>query len=288
MRSYLDLLELIINTGFDSDEMGENRNKVGTLVVPGAVFQHDLRDGFPLLTTKAVNWNAVRAELCGFIHGVTSAADFREFGTRIWDQNANKEPNWLANPNREGEDDLGRIYGAQWRDWQTSDGRKIDQLAEAVDAIALRPTDRRIIVTAWNPGELDDMALPPCHLLYQFIPAPDDVLHITIYMRSIDAFLGLPFNIASYAALLSVIAWITNKRPGKMTMFLANLHVYKNHMRQVQEQLTRTPRGLPHFQFRPTVAGARIGANPLNTLKPEMMEVVGYNPCPAIKAPMAV
>lgn len=292
MKQYLDLLNLCNNSGVRQ----QNRTGIDTFMVPGGMMQFDLVQGFPILTTKKVNFEAVAAELIGFIRGYTSAADFRALGCKIWDANANENKQWLENPHRKGIDDLGRIYGAQWRDWQAYRGDrfvgfKVDQFARALETILKDPTSRRICVSAWQPGELSQMALPPCHLFYQFLVGQQEhKLHMTMYMRSCDMFLGVPFNISSYALLLSIVAAATNYYPGTLTMFLADVHIYENHLAQVKEQLLRSPKTRPVLKIMRDLP-LQWGDAPLKwieSLEPRDLVLEDYDPYPAIKATMAV
>jgi len=298
MYSYLSLLQNCANHGVRQ----KNRTGIDTLMIPGGALKFDFDEGFPILTTKKVNFKAVVAELLGFIRGYTNAAQFRELGCRIWDANANANKQWLENPARHGPDDLGRIYGAQWRGWRgiipswdtgPAVGVVIDQLARALDLIRNDPTSRRIIVSAWQPAELDRMALPPCHLMYQFLVEQERRrLHMTMYMRSCDMFLGVPFNISSYALLLSLVAMVTEYAPGTLTMFLADVHIYENHRDQVREQLRRVRRKLPRLVVSPRavkfVRNQVEAMSWLESIEPEDIELVGYDPHPAIKGDMAV
>lgn len=246
---YLELLERVLNEGV----VQSNRTGIDCITMPGAMLQCDLRDGFPLLTTKRVPFQSVVAELKGFLLGSNSAKDFRNLGTKIWDANANQNQVWLSNPNRTGEDDLGRIYGVQWRCWSkyienpgydpdTYEWTPVDQIQNALDLVRNNPESRRIVVTAWNPGELDEMALPPCHVMFQLIPHKSTgLLHMNMYQRSCDMFLGVPFNIASYALLLELFALWTGFKAGTLTMHLGDVHIYTNHIDQVKLQLSRIP-----------------------------------------------
>lgn len=294
MKSYLELLDLCSRTGMRQ----RNRTGIDTFMIPGGMMQFDLAQGFPILTTKRVAFKQVVGELLGFIRGYTNAADFRALSCTIWDANANKNEQWLKNPNRQGTDDLGRIYGAQWRRWRSidldlgghgnPDAREIDQLARALETIKNDSTSRRIIVSAWQPGELDQMALPPCHLLYQFLIGQlDHKLHMTMYMRSCDMFLGVPFNISSYALLLALVSKAMGYEPGTLTMFLADVHIYENHLEQVKEQLSREPKELPTLGLPENIDGLGPIAW-LESLEPEDIELIGYDPHPPIKAEMAV
>lgn len=279
MKIYQEMLSYVLACG----ERRINRTGIDTLGVFGAVFEHDCRTGFPLLTTKRVPFKAVIAELCGFLEGATSAARFRELGTKIWDQNANENKAWLANPNRKGEDDLGRIYGAQWRSWFADGGSSIfaiDQIQNLIDGLINDPQSRRHIVTAWNPGEVGKMALPPCHILFQCNVTNDNHLDLMMYQRSADLFLGVPFNIASYAALLHFLAHCAQLRPGKLHIVFGDLHIYENHIEQCSLQVSREPRILPELTIAPRFA--------LHNICPEAFQLHGYDPHDAIKADMAV
>lgn len=295
MRQYLELLRETLDDGVRQ----KNRTGVDTFMIPGGMMKFDLARGFPILTTKKVNFPAVAAELVGFIRGVTSAKDFRELGTKIWDANANGNDAWLKNPNRAGLDDLGRVYGAQWRRWRSwrpaadrvaYEMKEVDQLARALETIEKDPQSRRIIVSAWQPAELDLMALPPCHLLFQFlVEQAGRKLHATMYMRSCDMFLGVPFNVSSYALLLSLVARATGYAPGTLTMFLADVHIYENHVEQVREQLSREMRASPRLLIdrSPPVAGEDRMAW-VDSLEPGNFRLDGYDPHPPIRAEMAV
>jgi thymidylate synthase len=293
-QQYLNLLQNILDNGIRQS----NRTGIDCLTLPGETLKFDLREGFPAITTKQLAFNAVKGELIGFLRGYISAADFRALGCNVWDQNANENKDWLANPNRKGTDDLGRIYGAQWRTWAnyehdgwtTTINRPIDQIAVALDKVRHNPTDRRIIVNAWNAAELDKAALPPCHVLFQLLPHVDGrVLHMAMYQRSCDMFLGVPFNIASYALLLELFAAWTGYTAGTLTMFLADCHIYENHIEQVKEQLRRLPYATPRLRISHP---AGIEAKPLDELlaglHPDDIQLVGYQHHAALKASMAV
>jgi thymidylate synthase len=207
----------------------------------GDMLKFDLSTGkFPALTTKKLAIYSMIGELLGFIRGVDNASTFRKLGCGFWDQNANESPDWVNNPNRKGKDDLGRIYGVQARDWKDPQGNTVDQLKTIVDKLSMGIDDRRLIVSHWNPGELDMMALPPCHLLYQF-GLRGEYLDLCMYQRSCDVPLGVPMNIASYALLLLIVARITNHTPGIFTHFLWNIHIYEDQMPDVHQQLERKP-----------------------------------------------
>jgi thymidylate synthase len=293
-QQYLNLLQDILDHGIHQS----NRTGIDTLTLPGAMLKFDLREGFPAITTKKLAFDAIKGELIGFLRGATSAADFRALGCKIWDQNANENATWLASEFREGTDDLGRIYGAQWRSWtnRENDGwgnmlpKPIDQVAIALDKVRNDPTNRRIIVNAWNAAELDKAALPPCHVLFQLLPHVDGrVLHMTMYQRSCDMFLGVPFNIASYALLLELFAAWTGYTAGTLTMFLADAHIYENHIEQVKEQLTREPFLAPKLALDlPISPETRDLDLLLEHLHPDDIRLVDYQHHAAIKAPMAV
>lgn len=295
MKQYLDLLRQTLLQG----QRQKNRTGIDTLMIPGGMMQFELAEGFPILTTKRMPFKMIAGELCGFIRGYDSAQQFRGFGVSIWDANANENKDWLANPNRHGEDDLGRIYGKQWREWEVfkavgvdSEGElyrcfKVDQLADAIHAVVHNPTSRRIVVSAWNPNDMNRMALPPCHYAWQLLVEQGrGALHMCMTMRSCDMFLGVPFNITSYALLLALIAKATGYEPGRLTMFLADVHIYVNHVNQVKEQLARRPKQLPTLKNR-----APVGDDPLDYLEainPTYLDLEGYDPHPPIKAQMAV
>lgn len=287
MNQYHDLIRQVLNEG----TWEENRTGTRAISIPGAMLKFDLRDGFPAVTTKKLAFKSVVGELIGFLRGCTSAAGFRALGCHVWDQNANENEAWLENPNRVGTDDLGRVYGAQWRDFGRDewDTPGVDQLARALDDVRNNPTSRRIIVSAWNPIELNQMALPPCHLMFQLIPRSDGTLHMVMYQRSVDTFLGLPFNIASYAILLELFAAWSGRTAATLTMMLADVHIYENHLDQVHEQLSRTPYVLPHLDINhvPDVASAPLDAI-LDYMMPTDFQLVGYRHHPALAAPMAV
>lgn len=290
MKQYLNLLERILDEG----TWQQNRTGIPTKRLAGAMLEFDLKDGFPAITTKKLAFNAVKGELLGFIRGFDNAAQFRELGCKVWNQNANENQTWLNCIIRKGDDDLGRIYGVQWRNW-TPPGefgyeRTIDQLSNAINDIVNNPTSRRIIVTAWNPGEINDMALPPCHMTFQFLVDIDsNELSLCMYQRSCDMFLGIPFNIASYALLLELVAAATGKRAGKLIMFLADVHIYQNHVEQVIEQLKR--RTLPLCQLVINEKFFYRSEDPLKRLElciPNDISLDNYVSHLPIKADMAV
>ena len=350
MKAYLDLVNRVLSEGVPRP----NRTGERTLGVFGGEFVHDMRSGFPLLTTKRVNIAAVISELLGFIAGVDSAADFRRFGTKIWDGNANAPgrpdaPNsWLTNPNRRGPDDLGRIYGVQWRHWRdtitipdvlSGDAlidtianlqaqgydvesyavapgglkhvvvayREIDQLQQLVDGLRSDPYGRRHIVNAWNVSDLDKMALPPCHTMFQCYveppaePTDQPTLHLQMYQRSADLFLGVPFNIASYALLLKMLAHVTHYRTGTLRITFGDLHIYESHIPEMLMQIRREPSTLPTMRLvvydpsrdnLPSDDGMRV-ANHLELLSldeftAENFKLLNYTPQAALQGKMAV
>ena len=264
MKQYLDLLRRILDEG----TVRNDRTGVGTKSIFGHQMRFDLSEGFPLLTTKKIHLKSVIHELLWFIAGDTNIGYLRKNGVTIWDEWADADGN------------LGPVYGHQWRSWPAPDGRSIDQLAQVVEMIRRTPDSRRLLVTAWNPGEVDRMALPPCHCLFQFHVA-DGRLSCQLYQRSADTFLGVPFNIASYALLTLMIAQVTGLQPGEFIHTTGDTHIYLNHFDQVREQLARTPRPLPTMRLNPEVTD-------LFAFRYEDFALEGYDPWPAIKAPVAV
>ena len=264
MRQYLDLLQRIMDEG----TVKHDRTGVGTKSIFGHQMRFDLNEGFPLLTTKKVHLKSIIHELLWFIAGDTNIRYLNENGVTIWDEWADADGN------------LGPVYGHQWRSWPAPDGRSIDQLSQVVDMIRRNPDSRRLLVTAWNPGEVDRMALPPCHCLFQFYVA-DGKLSCQLYQRSADTFLGVPFNIASYALLTLMIAQVTGLQPGEFIHTTGDTHIYLNHFDQVREQLARSPRPLPVLRLNPDVTD-------LFAFRYEDFTLEGYDPWPAIKAPVAV
>lgn len=289
MKQYHDALRTVLETGVRQS----NRTGVDCITTPGLMLKFDLRDGFPAVTTKKLAFGAVKGELIGFLRGCTSAADFRALGCKVWDQNANENAAWLANPARQGEDDLGLLgYSHGWRNFGGGRDHSFgcDQIERALRMLRTDPTSRRNRVTAWNPMQLDEAALPPCHTDFQLIAHVDDgVLHMTMSQRSCDMFLGIPFNIASYALLLELFAAWSGYTAGTLTMFLSDAHIYVNHLDQVHEQLAREPYPLPKLKLHLHPAPE---AQPLeyllSTLAPSNIELVDYQSHPALSAPMAV
>ena len=264
MRQYLDLMRHIAEQGRPKSD----RTGTGTLSIFGWQMRFDLAEGFPLVTTKKVHLKTVIHELLWFLRGETNIKTLKEAGVSIWDD-------W-ADPAGE----LGPIYGYQWRSWPAADGRHLDQIAQVVRQIRETPDSRRMIVSAWNPADIPDMALAPCHALFQFYVL-DGKLSCQLYQRSADVFLGVPFNIASYALLTMMLAQISGLAPGEFIHTLGDAHLYTNHAEQVKEQLTRTPRPLPRIRLNPAV-------RELEAFRFEDFTLEAYDPWPAIKAPVAV
>lgn len=339
-KVYHQYLEEVLQRGIwqRNDRTGKH-----CLSMSGALLRFDVSHSFPILTTKKTAYSAAFAELVGFMRSVQSAADFRALGTKIWDQNANETPAWLANPFRKGEDDLGPIYGVQWRkwraykflqglpsdkirehlaksgweslldngdrntndsDWQEVFHKEIDQVADCIRKLILNPSDRRILFTGWNPAVFDEVALPPCHMTYQFLPSiATKELSIKMDARSIDSFLGLPFNIISTTAVLYLIAHLTGYRPKDVIITIGDAHIYEDHEKQVQEQLNRKESfeppqlyisdRVPAFQEllrncnQDYEAAAALAIKWLDEVQPSDFTVQGYQSHPAIKAPMA-
>lgn len=270
MQQYHDLLRRVLDEGVEKSD----RTGTGTLSVFGHQMRFDLRAGFPLLTTKKVHTRSVFAELLWFLRGDTNVAWLQERGVTIWDEWADETG------------DLGPIYGYQWRSWPTPDGRHVDQIAEVVDQIRSQPDSRRHIVNAWNVADIGSMALAPCHTLFQFYVAPDPDggparLSCQLYQRSADVFLGVPFNIASYALLTHMVAQVCDLRVGDFVHTLGDAHLYLNHLDQARLQLTREERELPRLVLDP-------GVRRLDAFELEHIAVEGYDPHPVIKAPIAV
>lgn len=307
MKPYLDLLTEVLNQG----ELQKNRTGTDAIRLPyGSMMRFDMSNGFPATTTKKLAFNAMKGELLAFIEGATDAARFRELGCNFWDQNANENKAWLASPHRHEHDDLGKIYGYQWRFWNAQpefykhadlherpenssdvysrdpDGRfimeHIDQLKNCIETIKNDPTNRRIIISAWRPDQLLEMALPPCHVLYQFsVNVARGELSLCMYQRSADMFLGVPMNIASASLLLHIVAKLTGYTPAYFTHFVADAHIYVNHIDQVREQLSRKERALPDLILSDQLVD-------IDSITPEMIRLDGYFPHDAIKAAMAV
>ena len=324
MQQYQDLIKTVLETGSWQD----NRTGIRTLSVPGAMMRFDLANGnFPAVTTKKLAFKSVIGELCAFLRASRNAAEFRALGCKVWDQNANENAQWLANPYREGEDDLGPVYGVQWRQWPAyklldaakpaqiadaqangftliapivEDGvqkvllyKAVDQLRECLDTIMTNPGSRRILFHGWNPAVLDAVALPACHLLYQFIPnANTREISLCLYVRSNDIGLGTPFNIAEGAALLHLVARLTGYTPRWFTYFIGDAHIYENHLDMVEEQLKRTPFPAPRFVISDRVPDyattGKYEPEWLEKIEPSDFSLEGYEHHAPIKAAMAV
>jgi thymidylate synthase len=324
MKQYLDLVRTVLDTG----TWQENRTGIRTISIPGAMLRFDLqKDGFPAVTTKKLAFKSVIGELIGFLRATRSAADFRALGCKVWDQNANENADWLANPYRLGEDDLGPVYGVQWRQWpayklvdaektrQIDDAQQrgfrvvslvqdegknkvllykpIDQIRECLDTIIKNPGSRRILFHGWNCADLDAIALPACHLLYQLIPnASTREISLCLYIRSNDIGLGTPFNLAEGAALLHLVGRLTGYQPRWFTYFIGDAHIYENHINMLTEQLSREPYPAPKL-----VLSDRIPEySKTNKYEPEWLEKIEpsdfsldeYRHHAPITAPMAV
>lgn len=264
MQAYHNLLKHIMDTGVDKPD----RTGTGIRSVFGYQMRFDLQEGFPLVTTKKIHLKSIIHELLWFLQGDTNIAYLKENGVRIWDEWADENG------------DLGPVYGYQWRNWPTPDGQSVDQIAKLVAQIDANPNSRRHIVSAWNPAMVDDMALPPCHTLFQFYVA-EGALSCQLYQRSADCFLGVPFNIASYALLTMMIAQVCGLKPGHFVHTFGDAHIYHNHFEQVKEQLSRTPKQLPTMSINPAIKdifGFSFGD----------FELKDYDPYPHIKAAVAV
>jgi len=264
MKQYLELMRHVKTNGVRK----EDRTGTGTVSVFGYQMRFNLSEGFPAITTKKLHFRSIIGELLWFLKGDTNINSLHEDGVTIWDEWADENGN------------LGPIYGYQWRSWPTADGRHIDQITRVLDEIRTNPTSRRLMVSAWNVGEIEKMALPPCHSMFQFYVA-DGRLSCQLYQRSADIFLGVPFNIASYSLLTLMIAQIVGLEPGDFVHTLGDAHLYRNHLEQAELQLTREPRPLPQMKINPAVTS-------LFDFKYKDFEVVNYDPHPGIRAPVAV
>ena len=264
MKEYLDLLRYVKDNGIKK----EDRTGTGTLSTFGYQLRFNLESNFPLLTTKRIHLKSVIHELLWFLTGNTNIKYLKEHGVSIWDEWADENG------------DLGPVYGSQWRSWPTSDGQSIDQIKNLIEGIKNNPNSRRLIVSAWNVAEIDNMKLPPCHAFFQFYVA-DNKLSCQLYQRSADIFLGVPFNIASYALLTKMIAQVCGLKSGDFVHTLGDAHIYLNHIDQVNEQLSRSPKKLPIMKINPSIKN-------IFEFKFEDFELINYDPDPLIKAPIAV
>ena len=323
MKQYLDLVRTILDSGAWQD----NRTGIRTISIPGAMMRFDLQQGFPAVTTKKLAFKSVVGELVGFLRASRSAADFRALGCKVWDQNANENADWLANPYRAGPDDLGAVYGVQWRQWpayklldagaaaQVADAQRrgyrmvsaledegrpkvllykaVDQLRECLDTIVNNPGSRRILFHGWNPAALDAIALPACHLLYQFLPnAQTREISLCLYIRSNDVGLGTPFNLAEGAALLHLVGRLTGYTPRWFTYFIGDAHIYENHLDMLDEQLRREPLPAPRLVLSERIPDfaktGRYEPEWLEKVEPSDFALEGYEHHPPLTAPMAV
>jgi len=264
MQPYLNLVRHILDHGTKKTD----RTATGTLSVFGHQLRFDLAAGFPLITTKKLHLRSIIYELLWFLRGDTNIRYLNEHGVTIWNE-------WA-----DAKGDLGRVYGAQWRDWRGANGARIDQIDNVIAQIKANPNSRRLIVSAWNPAEIDQMALPPCHVLFQFY-VQDGELSCQLYQRSADLFLGVPFNIASYGLLTMMVAQVVDLIPGDFVHTFGDLHLYQNHFEQAREQLSRDYRSLPRMKLNPAIKN-------IHDFKFEDFELAGYDPHPPIKAPIAV
>ncbi|MGE8436248.1 MAG: thymidylate synthase [Pseudomonas palmensis] len=323
MKQYLELVRDVIENG----TLQGNRTGVRTISLPGAMLRFDLQKGFPAITTRRLAFKSAIGEMVGFLRGVKNAGEFRELGCKVWDQNANENAQWLANPFRQGHDDLGEIYGVQWRQWPAykriplsnpaaielaqSNGfvkiaeaeeegeafvvlyKAIDQIRQCIDTIHNDPGSRRILFHGWNCAQLDEMALPPCHLLYQFHPNVETKeISLTLYIRSNDLGLGTPFNLTEGAALLSLMGRLTGYTPRWFTYFIGDAHVYENHLDMLTEQLKREPLAAPRLVISDRVPEyAKTGVYEpewLEKIEPSDFSLEGYEHHAPMTAPMAV
>lgn len=324
MQQYLDLVSQI----FEQGSWQENRTGVRTLSIPGAMMRFDLQKGFPAVTTKKLAFKSAIGEMVGFLRGSRSAAEFRQLGCKVWDQNANENAHWLKNPYRSGEDDLGPVYGVQWRKWPAykrldasnfaqiesaqangfsivseinEDGaepqlllyKAVDQLRHCLDTIMSNPSDRRILFHGWNWAQLDEMALPPCHLLYQFLANKSKgELSLCLYVRSNDVGLGTPFNLTEGAALLHLVARLTGYKPRWFTYFIGDAHIYENHVDMLQEQLKRKPYPAPQLVLSDRVPmyekTGKYEPEWLERVEPSDFSLLNYQHHAPLTAPMAV
>jgi thymidylate synthase len=282
MKQYLDVLKEVKEEGVDRE--GRNGFTRGLFTKQ---MRFNMSDGFPATTTKKLAFRSMAAELFWFMSGYSDNNELMRLGCKIWDQNANAD---YWKPKAKFDGDLGRVYGVQWRHWQGSDGKIVDQLKDVIDRIKNDPNDRRLIVSAWNPGELDQMALPPCHMIFQFYPA-NGKLSLHMFQRSCDMFLGVPFNIASYALMLHIVAQMTGLEPNELILTLGDAHIYHNHFESVEEQLRRTPKALPKLWLNPDIK-TLDDLDTKKLLEPndvyKLARLDDYDPDDAIKAEMSV
>lgn len=289
MKQYLDLMADVLENGTRQ----ANRTDIDAISLPGAMLKFDLRKGFPAVTTKRLAYKSSLAEMVAFLRGYDNAAQFRALGCKFWDKNANENAQWLANVHRKpGLDDLGRVYGVQWRDWKGADGKSVDQVMVALNTIRNDPTNRRIIISAWRPDEFNQMALPPCHVMYQFlVNVEQNTLNLCLFQRSADLGLGVPMNICGASWLLSLFARLTGYQAGVFTHFLSDAHIYVNHVDQVREQIQRRPHALPQLLINDRVPEFhRDGFHPewIDQVEPSDFSLVGYTHEPALDMAMAV
>jgi thymidylate synthase len=282
MQQYLDVLKKVIETGTDI----EGRNG-GTRKIFTEQMRFKMSDGFPAVTTKKLAFRTMAAELFWSMSGYKDNNELKRLGCKIWDGNANAD---YWKPKAEFDGDLGRVYGVQWRNWQGPNGKVIDQLSDVIERIKTNPNDRRLIVSAWNPGELDQMALPPCHMMFQFFVA-DGKLSLHMFQRSCDMFLGVPFNIASYALMLHIVAQMTGLEPDELILTLGDAHIYHDHLDAVKQQLERIPGKLPRLWLHPDITSL----DDLDTKKLSepndiysLAKLIDYHPQETIKAKMSV
>jgi len=274
MQQYLDLLKKIMDEGTDRPD----RTGVGSRAIFGQQMRFDMKDGFPAMTTKKLAFETMKAELIWFLSGSSDNKKLNEMGCHIWDGNANAD---YWKPKAKFEGDLGRVYGVQWRNWKSPyTDIPIDQITNVIEKLKTNPQDRRMIVSAWNPAELDMMALPPCHLLFHFFVIGNK-LSLLMYQRSCDTFLGVPFNIASYSLLLHMVAQVVGMEPHEFVHILGDTHIYLNHFEQVKEQIAREPYPLPKIWLNPEIKN-------IFDFKMEDIKLIDYKYHPSIKAPMAV
>jgi len=264
MKQYLDLLQHVKENGLEKSD----RTGTGTLSVFGYQMRFNLQDGFPAMTTKKLHFKSIIHELLWFLNGETNIQYLKDNGVSIWDEWADENG------------DLGPVYGAQWRSWKTVEGKTVDQISDVIEQIKINPDSRRLIVSAWNVGELDQMALMPCHAFFQFYVA-DGKLSCQLYQRSADIFIGVPFNIASYALLTMMVAQVCELKPGDFVHTLGDAHLYLNHLGQVDEQLSRQPLAVPEMRINAEI-------NSIFDFKYEDFELLNYESYPAISAPIAV